>query len=712
MSRNDSCPCGSGKRYKHCHGRTDAGSSAASAAPVAQPSLGLNARAAQRAGALGRAEELYLRALAADPRDIDARHMLGVVQFGRLRYAKALQNLLLAAEQTQWADTRIRHDLSLVLGKLMAVAANARHTSLLADYVAHQRHVRETRVDITPEVTVVVSMNDRAADLCGTIASIAAQTYSPLDVVVVAEASIESSVIASATGALVIGHRVVMKARGDMQAGRDDAIATAQGDYVALLEAGDRFTPDHIACMVDAIPRHGGRWGFALVATTRGNDVGAAEGLTPHVQRRELDGRPVGFAMLEFNAAIAAGNLFVQRELFVAAGRSHAATADLARDLALRLSAHAEAVVVDHVGYLHAIPTAEIAPWLRALKSVDSSQLVHDVVSGLDDVEIRNVLAPQHPDNRALLLRLLLNGKQGAAFPPPTLRALAQAEQHTLATRQGLRVAVSVGADARTALIVLGMHRSGTSALTRVLNLCGAFLPEKVKPGKLGVNPKGFWETEMVVDLNVRLLRQLGGDWYHVGITLPSSGDVVDDFIDNVAAVMHDEYEERRLVAIKDPRICVLAPLWHRALLAAGYRPAYIVPMRHPLEVAQSLAARGGISAADGARLWLAYMERVSAFTDGRADVFYMRYIDLLADWRGVIANVADALAVPLVTDTHAGDIDRFLELDLRNQRVDQLTLATLLDAPTATRIEALYAAALARCDADACAIVTSRRLP
>ena len=64
----------------------------------------------------------------------------------------------------------------------------------------------------------------------------------------------------------------------------------------------------------------------------------------------------------------------------------------------------------------------------------------------------------------------------------------------------------------RKALVVLGMHRSGTSALARVLSLRGAALPRQVLPPNAG-NEKGYWEPERVVALNERILQSAGLAW-------------------------------------------------------------------------------------------------------------------------------------------------------------------------------------------------------
>jgi len=90
VARNAPCPCGSGRRYKDCHGRLDAGAASARAAPgEAQASGGARALhdllnralAAQTAGRAAEAETLYRDALAQDPRHFDALHMLGVLRY-------------------------------------------------------------------------------------------------------------------------------------------------------------------------------------------------------------------------------------------------------------------------------------------------------------------------------------------------------------------------------------------------------------------------------------------------------------------------------------------------------------------------------------------------------------------------------------------------------------------------------------------------------
>src|SRR6185369_15804459 len=109
-NRNAPCRCGSGKRYKHCCGREGA---------LPAPATRMEALAAHRAGSLRLAESLYRRALDENPRDVDVLHMLGVVQLERLSYREALDLILEAAERTEWKLPQVRHNLGLVLAKLL-----------------------------------------------------------------------------------------------------------------------------------------------------------------------------------------------------------------------------------------------------------------------------------------------------------------------------------------------------------------------------------------------------------------------------------------------------------------------------------------------------------------------------------------------------------------------------------------------------------------
>ncbi|MFZ5484020.1 MAG: glycosyltransferase [Pseudomonadota bacterium] len=113
-SRNAECPCGSGKRYKHCCGAENAAASIQSETPA---SLRVRALAEHQAGRLVQARELYTQVLDSDPGDVDCLHMLGVLNYQSGHLFEALDQIVGAIEHAPVMTDAMRHNLSLVLGK-------------------------------------------------------------------------------------------------------------------------------------------------------------------------------------------------------------------------------------------------------------------------------------------------------------------------------------------------------------------------------------------------------------------------------------------------------------------------------------------------------------------------------------------------------------------------------------------------------------------
>jgi glycosyltransferase involved in cell wall biosynthesis len=707
MSRNELCYCGSGKRFKHCHGSGN--TALPQARKEVRPEAREDALAAHRAGSLGRADALYRLALEENPKDVDSLHMLGVVLYERMRYRDALDVLWNAAEQTGWANPTVRHNLGLVLGKMLAIQGNVQQAALLEAFVAHERKRETIRTAAAPLVSVVLCASPEATHLARAIRSVAGQTYPHIELLVIEPGSTAEihAALSACLPDVAFPTRVITHEDWSWPSAANAGAALAQGQFIAFLDADDFFAPGRIEAMVEAIAQHQERWGFSLVDSAADeHEAVAGQGIGPidllQMQRRARGLRPASFTLLEFKLALASGNLFIDRELFDALGGFRDLQRNYDWDLCLRASEIAEPVLVNEALYfqLRRMDQSIIDLVAPARNDPDHvfEELVERILSGNPIGD--NRLAPHFRGNRALFLRTVFRAGLGEVLSIATLQGLA-AEWRASSPPAAAEDpdATTLDAAAKTALVVLGMHRSGTSALSRVLNLCGAFLPEKVTPAKLGVNPKGFWEPESVVDLNNRVIRQLGGAWNRIDFALPAEGEVVDEFEADALAMLAEEYGDQAFILMKDPRICVLAPLWDDVLVAAAYRPTYVIPVRDPLEVARSLHVRGGMSVTDGLKLWLTYMQHVEQFASSHPWTVHTRYTDLLQDWRGTVARIATRLNVPLAAGQREGEVDRFLEAGLRNQKVSEDVLDILLLAEVATEIRALYASLLARCD-------------
>lgn len=230
--------------------------------------------------------------------------------------------------------------------------------------------------------------------------------------------------------------------------------------------------------------------------------------------------------------------------------------------------------------------------------------------------------------------------------------------------------ATGAAPDRPTAVLVLGMHRSGTSALTRVLNLLGVELGDDLLPAASGNNETGFWEHQAVVDLHGELMESLGTAWDDPR-ALPAdwqiaaaTGDIRARLVDQMSA----DFGKRSLWGVKDPRMCRFVPLWTGIADDLGVAPAWVIMLRHPMEIVRSLHQRDGMSRGRAYLLWLRYTLEAERTTRGGRRAF-VDYTALMADWQSVTRQLARDLEMPLTLDSSKAQaaIDAFLQPQLRH---------------------------------------------
>jgi hypothetical protein len=199
-------------------------------------------------------------------------------------------------------------------------------------------------------------------------------------------------------------------------------------------------------------------------------------------------------------------------------------------------------------------------------------------------------------------------------------------------------------------VLVLGMHRSGTSALTRVLNLLGLDAGRDVLMGASESNPTGHWEVERLTSFNNGLLDELGGRWDAPPPTAPEIlGLMADGQLGDEAAQLHTEAFGDSHWVWKDPRVCLLLPFWRSVLGRDGKAlPHEVVSLRDPREVAASLHARDGMNLAYGLALWERYTRTLLADLNEQR-VCFVPYERLLAEPEAVARElVAFCASEPL----------------------------------------------------------------
>lgn len=160
----------------------------------------------------------------------------------------------------------------------------------------------------------------------------------------------------------------------------------------------------------------------------------------------------------------------------------------------------------------------------------------------------------------------------------------------------------------RPCLLVLGMHRSGTSALARGLAVLGANLGDALLPA-LPCNPRGFFEDRDICNYNMQFMVALGLTWTSLAPIPAERLLALGRSLGGAAALqlVRAKVEGVPLPAFKDPRLCRLMPFWRPVFTAAGLAPACVLALRHPDAVARSLSRRDGMLLEDGHALWLRY---------------------------------------------------------------------------------------------------------
>lgn len=215
-------------------------------------------------------------------------------------------------------------------------------------------------------------------------------------------------------------------------------------------------------------------------------------------------------------------------------------------------------------------------------------------------------------------------------------------------------------------VFVLGMHRSGTSAVTRGLEVLGVELGDRLLPPAKD-NQKGFFEDADAHALNVEAMHALGSDWHALA---PIEIDLDDPRLDALrprfASLLRKRLEGRALFALKDPRINVLLPLWQRACADVGVEPSYVITTRHPMSVAESLSSRDGIAAVKSYYLWLDYVASALLHSAG-ATRLVVSYDLLMREPEPQLRRLATGLKLPFDAAHYAEYEREFLSQDLRH---------------------------------------------
>lgn len=229
---------------------------------------------------------------------------------------------------------------------------------------------------------------------------------------------------------------------------------------------------------------------------------------------------------------------------------------------------------------------------------------------------------------------------------------------------------------AKRVICTLGMHRSGTSVVSRMLNLLGVYLGthQSISDTRED-NPRGHWEHYPLVLLNDEILARFGGRWDEPPAFPPSwpRDPRLGDVREKARQLLTEDFAAEPVWGWKDPRTCLTIPFWQD--LVGSIR--YVMCVRNPCAVVASLSRRDGMSSEKAERLWLAHVQSSLAHTSGQPRMFVF-YEDIINDYALELRRMAAFIGRPDRGEdpcVHAS-VGEFLEKELCHHRVSMEDLA------------------------------------
>jgi hypothetical protein len=239
-------------------------------------------------------------------------------------------------------------------------------------------------------------------------------------------------------------------------------------------------------------------------------------------------------------------------------------------------------------------------------------------------------------------------------------------------------------------IVVLGMHRSGTSAITRALQVVGVELGSNLMAPIEDVNAKGFWEDIDFCALNIEALSALGSDWDHLASIGPDGVERLrkKGYFARAVELLRQKIGKSRIFGFKDPRVAKLLPFWNEVFIYCQLDTSFVLAMRHPLSVAKSLAKRNCFDPEKSYFLWLGHVLESLSGSAGRQCVLidYDKLMELPEREINRIANQLDLVINTIELESY---ISEFLDEALQHTIYDLNELA--LDPACPTLVSEVY---------------------
>ncbi|MDX1975662.1 MAG: sulfotransferase [Rickettsiales bacterium] len=205
-------------------------------------------------------------------------------------------------------------------------------------------------------------------------------------------------------------------------------------------------------------------------------------------------------------------------------------------------------------------------------------------------------------------------------------------------------------------ILVVGMHRSGTSALTGLLQLMGAHVGEAAAllPASPD-NPKGFFERNDVLATNQAIMRQMGCNWHSTEAWDERNFVQLDASVNASMRTIVHTLSKHPVWVMKDPRFCFTLPCWLNYI----QNPIILTTERDPYEIADSLTRRNGFTQEAGLALAARYETQLQNNTQNLQTIL-CRFEHLMHDPLGMVDYLLES--IPLLTRPNDGTVLSFIQ--------------------------------------------------
>lgn len=226
-------------------------------------------------------------------------------------------------------------------------------------------------------------------------------------------------------------------------------------------------------------------------------------------------------------------------------------------------------------------------------------------------------------------------------------------------------------------LLILGMHRSGTSAFAKGMEALGGTLGTDLLP-QAQDNPKGFFEDRELQNVNDKFLLSQGSHWDAIHVPTPSRVErtAITQYQSQIWQSLAKKISGNQCFIFKDPRMSRLWPFWLPLLRDRMVTVKTLWVLRHPLAVAQSLQQRDGIPLALGLLLWDLHNRDIAQSLPYWSQITVSSYEALLSSPEETLGVIAHSLGFSVNKNLLEDFSRNFLDPSLNHSSPVALTVS------------------------------------